>query len=122
MVELTTYIANDGTKFDDEQECMDYEKSKIINITQEMCEELNQKLEEEGCIFRFKFKYYDTDSSIGVIRPVFINNKFIHFNTYHHIDIDSDGMDFVREFLRTKGIEYICSDGCNGWMTHQQIY
>ena len=77
MTKVTTYIAFDGKEFDYEKECRDYEKSKIINITKEMTDELNQILNEMGCIFEFEFDRYSTDKSIGVIRPKFINRKFV---------------------------------------------
>ena len=77
MFKKTSFIAFDGVEFGSETECRTYEKSKIVNITQEMTDELNQLLAEQGCIFKFRFATYLTDSSIGVIYPEFINRTFI---------------------------------------------
>lgn len=117
MIKATTYIAFDGKEFDYEKECRDYEKSKIINITKEMTDELNQLLNEMGCIFEFEFDRYSTDKSIGVIRPKFINRKFLSPAMFCYTD--SDCYRFVYDFLKSKGIDRIVETGSGGIIAYQ---
>lgn len=89
----------------------------MINITKEMTDELNYKLKEQGCIFRFKFRYYSKDIPIGVIYPEFINKKFLHFLS--KCEIDQDGMDFIYKFFQTKGIDWIIHTRAGELMAYQ---
>lgn len=90
---------------------------EIKNITKQMTDELNEKLLEQGCIFKFRFRTYPTDSSIGVIYPEFVNDKFLHLNS--RIAIDEDGRDFMCKFLKSKGIEWVSGTAAGGYIAHQ---
>ena len=90
---------------------------KIKNITKQMTDELNEKLLEQGCIFKFRFATYPTDSSIGVIYPEFVNDKFLHLNSI--IVIDHDGTDFMCKFLKSKGIEWVSCTAAGGYIAYQ---
>lgn len=118
MQTKTTYISFDGEEFDDESECREYEKRKVVvNITKEMTEELNKLLKEQGCLFNFRFGTYLTNPSIGVIYPQFISNKFLHFNS--ECVIDANGDRFIRKFFNKKGIDWLIRTSTNGYMAYQ---
>lgn len=90
---------------------------KIKNITKEITDELNEKLLEQGCIFKFRFRTYLTDSSIGVIYPEFINKKFLHLLS--KCVIDNDGKKFIYKFLKSKGINWVSYTRDGGLMAYQ---
>lgn len=87
------------------------------NITRDMTDELNQMLEEQGCIFKFRFEIYTKDTPIGVIYPEFINNKFLHLIS--KCEINKDGEYFIYEFFKTKGIDWVVHTRAGGLMAKQ---
>lgn len=115
------YVAFDGKEFDSEKECMEYEKNNKVNITKEMTDELNHELEKLGCIFRFRFETYSTDSSIGVICPEFINEKFLD-TINGKCTLSSKGEMFIEGFFKTKGIDSLYCTRAGGYMAHQHDY
>lgn len=122
MIKEVRYVAKDGTVFEEEQDCIDYEKSKITNITKEMCNELNQKLKEQGCVFEFQFEkryVHHNNPAVGAIRAEFINKKFLDFNASINL-LGDDGFEFMRSFLKTKGVKSISSLGGGWWIANQE--
>lgn len=117
MYTKTIYVTHDGKEFYNKDEYRVYEKSKTINITKEMVDELNCLLKKEGCIFKYRFETYSTDSSIGAIYPEFISEKFLHILST--CEVDYDGRKFVEDFFKTKGINHLIGIASDGWIAEQ---
>ena len=94
-----------------------WKEDNLWLLTKEMTEELNQKLAEQGCIFKFRFETYLPGSSIGVIYPEFVNKKYLHLLS--KCEIDYEGMDFIHNFLKSKGVDWIQYTKAGGLMTYQ---
>ena len=88
----------------------------VKNITKEMTDELNEKLKEEGCNFYFRFEKYSSKSDVGVIHPRFINEKFLNLQLCR---INTEGFRFVKNFFKTKGIDWLQETRSGGIIANQ---
>ena len=88
-------------------------KTELPDINEKMLRELNEKLEEMGCSFRYR--HNKSLLGVFVIERVIANDKFVDSAI---INTTSEFTLFLEDFFKQRGINSLVFSGNSCWAAH----